>query len=231
MDLYPQTPENRLGKQGKTVSKPDPALGNWGELHDLSRSLPDYFLLLQDQSYSRKGNLALWAFSYFGSSEFNTAIVYSVKHLSIKDGAMKEAVLWNTEMPACSSSEGLLLRTQQRHQSSEAVPREVGQDPRLLIPGWRGPCCNYGVTVPERSFPPLPPTNTARFVPLLLAIETYISALTLRLTLSSLTHRLFRSGGTITLTLPAPLQRLQNLTQVCLHKVVNSCLIKCKALT
>lgn len=73
--------------------------------------------------------------------------------------------------------------------------------------------------------------NTVRFVPLLLATETYISALTLRLTLSSLTHRLFRSGGTIKLTLPAPLQRLQNLTQVCLHKVINSCLIRCKALT
>lgn len=149
----------------KTVSKPDPALGNWGELHDLSRSPSDYFPLLQDQSYSRKGNLALWAFSYSGSSEFNTAIVYSVKHLSIKDGAMKEAVLWNTEMPVCSSSEGLLLRTQQYHQSSEVVPKEVGQYPHLLIPGWRGPCCNSGVTVPERSFFPLPPQTQQDLFP------------------------------------------------------------------
>lgn len=73
-------------------------------------------------------------------------------------------------------------------------------------------------------------TNTVRFVPFLLATETYISALTLGLALSSLTHRLFKSGGTIRLTLSAPLQRLENLTQVCLHKVISSCLIKCKAL-
>lgn len=51
------------------------------------------------------------------------AVLWSAKHLSTEDGTVKEALLWNTEMPAVNSREGLLLRTQEHHQSAEAVSK------------------------------------------------------------------------------------------------------------
>ena len=108
-----------------TVSRSDPALGNWGELHDLSRSLPDYFSQLWDQSYSRKGNLALWVISYSVNSKFD------ICHCILSEALEHRG--WCHEVGASLEYRNASLQVQQR-----SLTEDVTASPKVRSSPQRG---------------------------------------------------------------------------------------------